>query len=33
MKTYKLKKWYPSLPKDWEIGMEVSHWGTSVLAQ
>lgn len=20
---YKLKKWYPSLPKDWEVGMEV----------
>lgn len=22
---YKLKKWYPSLPKDWEVGMEVSQ--------
>jgi len=20
---YKLKKWYPSLPKDWEVGMEI----------
>jgi hypothetical protein len=23
MAKYKLKKWYPSLPKDWEIGIEV----------
>jgi len=23
MNKYKLKKWYPSLPKDWEVGMEV----------
>ena len=23
MSSYKLKKWYPSLPKDWEIDMEV----------
>jgi len=30
MKTYKLKKWYPSLPKDWEVGMEVSRWGRAV---
>lgn len=22
---YKLKKWYPSLPKDWEVGMEVGQ--------
>lgn len=25
MKEYKLKLWYPSLPKDWEIGMEVGQ--------
>lgn len=23
MKNFKLIKWYPSLPKDWEVGMEV----------
>lgn len=23
MNKYKLKKWYPSLPKDWEVGMEI----------
>src|SRR5690606_28549119 len=22
---YRLKKWYPSLPKDWEVGMEVGQ--------
>ncbi len=22
---YKLKKWYPSLPKDWEVGMEIGQ--------
>lgn len=21
MKQYRLKKWYPSLPKDWKVGM------------
>ena len=25
---YKLKKWYPSLPKDWEVGMEVEKCTT-----
>lgn len=25
MKKYKLKKWYPSLPKDWKEGMEVGQ--------
>lgn len=25
MKKYKLLKWYPSLPKDWEVGMEVGQ--------
>lgn len=25
MKAYRLKKWYPSLPKDWEEGMEVGQ--------
>ena len=25
MANYKLKKWYPSLPKDWEIGMELGQ--------
>ena len=24
-KKYKLKRWYPSLPKDWEVGMEVGQ--------
>lgn len=25
MKTYRLKTWYPSLPKDWEIGMDIGQ--------
>lgn len=25
MKTYKLKQWYPTLPKDWKVGMEVGQ--------
>ena len=24
MSSYKLKKWYPSLPKDWKVGMLVT---------
>lgn len=33
MKKYKLLKWYPSLPRDWKIGMNVGmgdrNWGYS----
>lgn len=25
MNTYKLKHWYPTLPKDWKVGMEVGQ--------
>ena len=25
MKTYRLIKWYPSLPKDWKVGMEIGQ--------
>ena len=25
MKKYKLKKWYPSLPQDWVVGMEIAQ--------
>lgn len=25
MKEYRLKKWYPTLPEDWEVGMKVGQ--------
>lgn len=31
-KRYKLIKWYPSLPKDWEVGMEVGQGARGIFA-